>query len=444
MLLRFTFENFKSFKNETSLNLMPAKRQQHSDHVITQQAGIKTSSLPVAAIYGANASGKSNLIDAIYFAQELIIEGTKADQRINIIPFKLNSGTNINSKFEFEFINENVLYTYGFILNQKQIEEEWLFGYYNNRESKIFERITSGGKTLIKTGNIKAINKSSSPTERKKNYINFLAESTRPNQLFLTEARERNVDFLKPVIHWFQNHLKVIYPDSKFISLVSQAYKQKEFLNFLSQYLKLFDIGIESLELSEKDVDSEKMPKDLYQKIIQKLDNAEKTIEGADTAIKNKDGNLIEISINSIHKTSDGKDVIFEIEEESDGTIRMLHLIPIVSELLGKENVYIIDELDRSLHPLLSKNFINIFLSFITDKQLTGQIIFSTHQTHLLDLENLRRDEIWFVEKSKEGCSHLTSLAEYKVRKDLRIEKGYLNGRFGAIPFIGDPKSLLK
>jgi AAA15 family ATPase/GTPase len=141
------------------------------------------------------------------------------------------------------------------------------------------------------------------------------------------------------------------------------------------------------------------------------------------------------VRLKTVHKGKDGLHVSFDFEEESAGTRRLMDILPILADVRSGEKVYVIDELDRKLHPLLSRLFVESYLEQCCDS-LRGQLIFTTHDTHLLDLDLLRRDEIWFLQKDNEGGSNLYSLADLKVRPDLKIEKGYLNGRFGGIPFI--------
>ena len=278
---------------------------------------------------------------------------------------------------------------------------------------------------------------------------------TRPNQLFLTEANERNVDLLKPLSSWFRDHLTVVRPDAAYQPLVLRAQTDVQFKEFLSQFLGIADTGIQGIDLDAEELDfsrhfpamSEPERKSLLDELGRDPDHylffrAGKTVWG----LRQEPGQAAQVlRLRTRHQTSDGRQVLFEARDESDGTHRMMHLAPALLDLQCAENVYVIDELDRSLHPHLCRLYVDAFLRGVSVKKNCGQIILTTHETNLLDLDLLRRDEIWFVEKDKEGASHLTSLAEfkYKVRADLKIARGYLNGRFGAIPFIGDARKLL-
>jgi len=436
MLLQFAVKNFLSFKDEVVLNMAPAKGQAHSSHVFSYQAGKRVECLPIAALYGANASGKSNLIQAISFAQELIVIGTKSNDNIGVSPFLLDSDCrNKPSSFEFIFSLEKVLYNYGFSVTDRQVEEEWLFAYYSNREMKIFERKTVDGKVIVESGNAFFTSK------KERLIIGFIAEGKRTNQLFLHEASERNVLKIIVIINWFKYNLQIIPPDSEYSPLVNRAYREKDFVRYLSLFMNEIDTNINEVKVEKtKDKDffnelPDEIKEDLKNNKILNINDTTNLIEDVDSE------NAI-ITLLSEHVTKQGNKIPFDFGQESDGTKRMLHLFPILYKDEMNEMVFIIDEIDRSLHPLLSRYLLDIFIKSI-EKDIKRQIIFSTHETNLLDLDLLRRDEIWFVEKDEFGSSHLTSLAEYKVRKDLRIANGYLNGRFGAIPFLGDPCKIL-
>jgi uncharacterized protein len=453
MLVQVTIENFLSFKEETTLSMVGVSSDRHhANHLAVDMAGKGRSLLPISAIYGANAAGKSNLIKAIDFAKNLIVEGTRSSQAILVAPFKLDNSTDKPSKFEFIFTHKGNLYSYGFKLNNTQIIEEWLYitPAGKKREVPLFERSTSENKeTKVEYG---AILKGRSKIQEQ--FLDFIARGTRPNQLFLTEAVERNVENLKPVVDWFKDVLVIIPAESHFANLEFIVLQNEEFTNFLSDFLKFAGTGIDSIAKEEVDLNFDRhfpdMPDMIKEKILQRFaeapHNSAGTIE-SDTGqryllTKGIQGKLSLIQLRTQHLHSKGHLVDFSMEEESEGTQRLINLIPALFILQeNTEIVILLDELDRRLHPLLSRKFIEVALSC---KKLNSQsqLIFTTHDTNLLDLEIMRRDEIWFVEKNQQGASHLFSLAEFKIRPDVQIEKGYLNGRFGAIPFFGDIRNL--
>jgi len=448
MLLQFVVENFRSFQKETILNLTPAKSRIHPDHVlISEKPGPKVRALPLAVFYGANAAGKSNLIRAIDFARNIIIEGRRGESVIGTVPFRLGEN-NIDSlsRFEFVLIHDGVLYTYGFALTAREVAEEWLFATFERREVRLFERLTKEGKTHVEFGNRLASNREESRRLR------FVAEGTRPNQLFLTEANDRNVEALKRLFIWFRDHLVIIWPDAQYSRLILRAYEDKYFKDFLSTYLNIADTGIQGLELKSMKMEAEhlmnQLPEEGRKQLLEKLnidpDHSVFLSRDKMSFMIQKDSNdeIRGLTFMTQHKKPDGSVVSFDPIDESDGTHRMLHMAPALFELQTSDKVFVIDELDRSMHPLLCRLFVKAFLQSIMNRSSRGQILLTTHETSLLDLEIVRRDEIWFVEKDEECSSRLTSLAEFKVRKDLSIDKGYLNGRFGAIPFLGDVREL--
>lgn len=452
MLVQVTIENFLSFKEATTFSMLGVNSDpNHVDHLTVDVAGKGKSLLPVAAIYGANAAGKSNLIKAIDFAQDLIVEGTRSGQIIEVSPFKLGDYSKKPSKFEFIFTYQNTFYSYGFILNSSQILEEWLYGIppKKKREVLYFERITSEKKeTKVEYGATLR-----GRSEKNRQFLDFIAKGTRANQLFLTEAVERNVKSLIPIIDWFKRVLTIITAESRYTGLEIGILSSKEFTTFLSDFLKFAGTGIDSIALDEVPLDFDshflEMPKSIREKLKEELAEAGKDsvimieiIGKRYLLIKGEQEQISLMQLKTKHRHENGQLVDFSIEEESEGTQRLINLIPALFNLKkNPEKVIFLDELDRRLHPLLSRQFLDFFLQCKTEEN-RNQLIFTTHDTNLLDLDLLRRDEIWFVEKNQQGVSHLYSLAEFKIRPDLKIEKGYLNGRFGAIPFFGDIRSL--
>jgi uncharacterized protein len=436
MLAQFTVENFLSFKDETVFSMLAADEEPHRNHIIKNGRGKKLSLLRAAALYGANASGKSNLIKAIAFARNLIVNGTKSGQTIGVIPFKLSKETLTRpSRFEFIFKQAGIVYSYGFKLDSNKIYEEWLFATQQNKEELCFKRKTSAKeKVSVQFGDF-LIDKNTNG----KQFLEFVAQSTRPNQLFLTEAADKNVKEIKPVFDWFNTVLMILYADSENWTLERDIRGNENLTNFLTDFLQSVDTSINQVsteEISYKlgspayEIDPLLSPSlDLEQFGLLMIDNVKHSLKS-----EIRGDQVINHAIKTQHLSENGVTIEFDFEEESEGTQRLMNLLPALFELLNNEKVILIDELDRRLHPLLSRMFVETALA----GKKKSQMIFTTHDTNLLDLDLLRRDEIWFVEKDKSGASHLYSLAEFKLRPDLPIQKGYLQGRFGAIPFIGD------
>jgi uncharacterized protein len=450
MLIQLTIENFLSFRDEVTFSMVGVSSdRQHADRLIEDAAGKGRAVVPIAAIYGANAAGKSNLIDALRFAKNLILEGTRSNRSIPVATFKLGDYSKKPSKFEFIFTHQDARYSYGFKLNREQILEEWLHAIPAGKKKEVmyFERITSFNKKTTVDYGLPLTGKS----QRRKQFLEFIAEGTRSNQLLLTEAIDRNVEALFPVANWFRKTLVVISAEATCISLGIQVLVDNSFTDFLRQFLVLAGTGIDGIEAEEVELDFDRyfpnMSKTEREDFLQEFSEIDKEAALMDNddgkqylIYKNEISEVKLIRLITQHRHANGELTDFSIEEESEGTQRLIHLIPALFMLKEEaEKVIFIDELDRRLHPLLSRLFVKTVIECI-DRD--NQLIFTTHDTNLLDLELLRRDEIWFVEKDKQGSSSLYSLAEFKTRPDLKIEKGYLNGRFGAIPFFENPERL--
>jgi len=443
MLVQFTVKNFLSFKEESSLNLLATADAKHQLHLISNKK--KKPILRTAAVYGANGSGKSNLVKAMAFAKNLIVDGTRPDQRIPVTPFKLNEESRKSpSIFEFVINYQDTIYTYGFVVNESEVKEEWLFAIRNVREVRLFERITrSNGKARVEFGPILAKKKT-----KKHQFLSFIAEGTRPNELFLHELYQKNVKDALPLINWFREVLVIIGPESAYRDLIFDAYTNENFIQFMGIFLKNADTGIDSIVTEKIEPDFDKYFPEMPEKLKNDLLNIKPNVrvmlstpEGRRyTLMREENGEIVLLWLKARHKLKDGVYVDMEIKHESDGTRRLMDLLPALLHSKSEERVYIIDEIDRSIHPLLSRMFLQAYLD--DQKCGRGQIIITTHESNLLDRELLRRDEIWFMEKDEEGSTHLYSLSEYKVRPDLKLGKGYLDGRFGAIPFLGDLEKL--
>jgi AAA15 family ATPase/GTPase len=433
MLKRFTVENFSSFKEKNILDLTAGRTEVLQEHIVSFD---KVKILKSAIIYGANASGKSNLIKAIDFAKK-IIEDNLSNINTNKKYFRLDkTSKNRLTEFVFEIEIEEKFYNYGFnvLLDKKKINEEWLYEISSKSSNKIFSRENNSielGKILTK----KSI----------KNRFEIYAEDMKnqTHQLFLTEIAKKqlddeNVKIFNNLYKWFTDKLIIIYPNTKF-NPVSLIISDTKLIDQFKKYLKRFDTGIEDITTIEEDF--KKALKDIPDDIVNNIENDLNSKEKANVLLTSSEGNFIinkdengEIIVKKlglIHKSD--IDDIFELKDESDGTKRLFDFIPLISKF-SDDYTILIDEFDRSLHPKLTKVFFELF--YKTSNKT--QIITTTHESNLLDLELIRRDEIWFVEKDKYGASKLFSLNQFKERYDKKIAKSYLLGRYGAVPIFKD------
>lgn len=443
MLIKFSVSNAYSFNEETEFRMTAGRTTSRlGSHVIKGKSRNDPRILKSSILCGANASGKSNLIKAMSFAQKLIIEGTKTDSLIQVNPFKLDSSSeNKPSGFKFEFMCEDTIYAYGFLLNSNFILEEWLIEIKKTTEKELFHRRT------LKDGKVKVSFNAKWIKKKDLQFLGFVRQGTRPNQLFLREAVTRNVKYFSAPYNWFKDCLTILFPDSHIRGekLVYAVKTDKDFGDNLQKFLIAFGTGIDGLIFKESDLEKSnielpvRIVKDIAMKLKEK--NSEVVVRGSNKEyyiITMGHGNRLMIQrVVTQHRVKNSKEnKYFELYEESDGTNRLIDLFPALFESRNKERVFIIDEIDRSLHTNLTYKIFDLFFMF--SKDVKNQLIATTHDTGLLTLNLFRRDELWFIEKNKFGESKMYSLEEFKPRHDKDIRKGYKLGRFGAIPIISN------
>ncbi len=450
MLIRFTVENFLSFKDEVEFSMVAGRQRRHPDHILPRKSKRDLRVLKTAVIYGANASGKSNLIKAMSFAKNLIVQGTRPNQRIATSPFLFDTTTkDLPSKFNFDIRCNKQIYAYGFEVDRRNVQSEWLYEIRPRRSSKmIFERVTdSARQTHVTPGNVPYT------PEQDEQFFEFVAKGTRPNQLFLTECIERNVTYFEEVSRWFNEKLVLVFPDTRpagiEIAFMSDETFKSQFINLV----KRFDLGIENIRLENFEFESEtRIPAEVKDQIMQ--DIQEMSLDPESHAIiqipalnilvlVDENQKIISKKFVTLHiVTGDDKHESLELTEESEGTQRIFEIIPALFELLNdeRERVFVIDELDRRLHSMLSYKILELFLS--KSKGTNNQLIVTTHEVGILDLDLLRRDEIWFIEKNNTGASSAYPLEEFHPRYDKDIRKSYLQGRYGAIPLLPSRRRL--
>ena len=451
MLIRFAVENFRCFSDEAILSMLATSDSRHPSHILASPAVKGRRILKAAGVYGANGHGKTKLIDALGFLKDLMVDQVDG-KKLNVVPFRLDAEKlRKPSIFTIEFVSDGLFYEYGISVSQTHIHEEWLYAKPTTKEALIFRRVTSKLENAFSTSvqigaTMKKWMKSDSnipPAD----LIDFLADGTPPTKPFLREAVERKIDALKGAFGWFKNTLIVIHADAEYRRLHTRARDESYFLKRLSEFVTAADVGIKDLKPVEIQISKQTFP-DISDDVLDRLraaceesgDTKEVSLQkGEDVYIvrMDEDGNFIGTTFSLEHQMKSGDRVSFNLDDESAGTIRLMHLVP----MLANENsssVFVVDELDRKLHPVLSKYLLDSMLR--TDRG--SQFIFTTHNTHLLDAELLRRDEIWFVQKKSDGSSELYSLADLRVRPDIDVEKGYFQGRFGGIPVVGDVLAL--
>ncbi|MFO7789755.1 MAG: AAA family ATPase [Bacteroidota bacterium] len=445
MLIRVFIKNFLSFEKESVLSLYPGKGPDNRHVIRERNKRDDIPALKAAVIYGANASGKSNLIKAVAFMKHFVTKGFPAPAGIDFENFKLSDEAEKSSKIEFEIKTNGTCYAYGADFNKNEVLEEWLVKINKRSEQQIYKRKNLKRSVKVTFDKVNFNNKDN------EQFAHFTGRGTPRNRLFLLEASRRNLNFIpeiNDVFHWFSNQLRIIFPNTRNHGLEFNLREDKDLSEAFTRFLKYFNTGIAELSVQKTtpDIYLKDLPEDLIKNIKQSLKPGNRGIVNAQGNRKNysfektKSGDIYAHRLTAKHKKKDGDNVYFELNEESDGTNRLIDLIPSLLDLNLNDSVYFIDELDRSMHPILTREIIDYFLS--SSKDTPSQLIATTHESNLLDLDLLRRDEIWFVEKDKDNSSSLYSLLEFKPRKETKIKNGYLNGRYGAIPFLSNPEEL--
>lgn len=434
MIVQATFENILSFNEKTSISFVAGKSDSHSSHVLRAEKRDDISVLKTAVIYGANAAGKSNIIKAIYLLQMIVLGEWPKGQ---IEPFKLKDPDLKPSKIELTFKFEDKYYSYGVKCNSQGILEEWLQEINHRSKKEIFSRKKTKKEFVYKF-----------PLAKKTDFLAFLSKGTPDTKSFLSEYMNRHGEDLEPikkVYTWFDDYLQVIFPESKYDGLSFKFEEDLEFKKAFTDLLSFFNTGVVSIK-NIKGVKKEDL--NLPPKFIDEIFSSAKP--GKKMFLTTPDGEWLffemtahgVVNINklkTIHEDKNKKQYTFNMSDESDGTIRLLDFLPMLIKLKNEDSVFLIDEIDRSLHPRMSYEILNCYLSYLSPSK-QSQLITTTHECHLLNLDLIRQDEVWFVEKDENGASRLTSLAKYKPREDIR--KGYLAGHYGAIPCFASLKEL--
>lgn len=429
MLIRFTVENFLSFHERIDFNMLASPEAAHPHHVVTSGEG-GLGILRTSLIYGANASGKSNLIRAMHFARKFIVDGVEKNEAIPVIPFKLDpTCAHKPSRFEFEFRFADRQFAYGFVIDRVVVQEEWLFEITPQCDRPLFERQKNSLSFHFEHDLLENI----AVEERQR--LGYEAHSTRENLLFLTNSKERNLGWFGFIYGWFQTFLRIVFPGvgSSSVLVFSRSEQQ-----LFEECLRFFDVGIDRIDLEEFEIKNGASASAFEEDFKHAVSYGRNFTKSSRLAMFEEDsGNSNTFKFSTVRHDRDGKDVLFDVIEESDGTQRIIDIVPMLLALHKYPNiVYVIDEIESSLHPLLLRKLFNLFLNHQMFHKAESQLIASTHDVYLLDIKRLfRKDEIWFMEKNAQGESAMYSLANADV-ENLDLVNGYLNGRFGAIPFL--------
>ncbi len=423
MLVEFTVNNYKSIKDTIKFSMITSSKDEGNCFSHRNYNLLRSS-----IVYGANASGKSNFLQAMAFMSRFVLNKYKILQSVDKLPhepFKLCDETeNSSSDFEIVFFINDIKYRYGFEMDNENVYSEWLFADEKGKESKLFFRDIEE-KDYV------------NPNKFKEGHIFFDKKEEKikvsSNQLFIWKCDQNDGEISKSILKWFNQFNMIDGMDHQgYINFTMEQMEDDVFKNEIINLVQTADIGIESLSIEKEDI-----PID----IIESLPLSED--------IKNEllnDGGAKSIRLNTMHTKYDknGKiigEVVFELQkEESKGTRKFFAMSAPILDTLKNGKILIIDELDASLHPVLTQHLIQLFHNEAVNTK-NAQLIFATHDTNLLNRNIFRRDQIWLTEKNKYASTDLYSLAELKnVRKKEDFEAQYIQGKYGAIPYLGEFK----
>lgn len=440
MLLKYIVSNFKSIGHPIEFSMFPT--QSNTDErflkTINTKAGI-WKVLRRGGFFGPNASGKTSFIESLAFAKNFIINGQKSGKGTGINQFKGQfEDLKDISTFQFMFFLDEEIYEYGFSLDSRQIHEEWLMILSENDFVPLFTRVTDfNGKTEIDIESKFARNNS-----KERRLIEALKEGVKENQknqLFLYKLHDNGIKKAEQIVDWFKN-LQIIFPETKVKGLPLRLQQDTDFKTFVADSLRKMDTGVFNLSIASGEIDfhdfADKI--NLPTEIIEEIEEIKSGIVNLNGKYfifaEGQKSRTIMIQIKFEHKLNN-KVISFNIDDESDGTQRLLDLLPILFTMKeGSRAIYFVDELDRSLHTKLSQHLLNEFI--INCDNTYNQIIFTAHDVNLININNFRQDEIWFIEKNNFGESRIKPLSDFNLQKGQDTLKAYLNGRFGAVPMI--------
>ena len=421
MLIEFTVKNFRSIKEEQTFSLVQGKgKELVGSNVFTPETpdGVKPLSfglLKSAVIYGPNASGKSNFLKAMEWMQDYILLSSDNEPNIEFAPFLFDPETPTEpSFFEVIFLLDGIRYQYGFEATEQQVTGEWLFSFPQGRSLRWFERefdADSGNEVYRFGGGLSG-------------QKHIWQGATRSKALFLSTAVQLNSTGLKPIFDWFKFTLRYASLDANYMGYTFHEYQTDRKAKILS-FLQAADLPIDDLVFTEEELD------------VQKLKRLSKGI--AEQFEKEKTKSITKVEVQ--HNFAVGGAVLLAVGEESDGTRKMLHFAGPVIDVLEKGYVLFVDELHSSLHPKLVRYLIDLFHSPKSNPN-GAQLIFTSHELSNLSSEVFRRDQVWFCEKNSDQATELFPLSDFRPRKDELIAKFYMNGRYGALPYINEVMDL--
>jgi AAA15 family ATPase/GTPase len=427
VLIQFSVENFRSIRERQTLNMAASRYFKDLEDANTFHAGLPGDFprlLKSAVIYGPNAAGKTSIVEAIAFMEGMVLhsaKGSQAGEKIEVAPFALSASTrNADSEFEIALVADGVRYQFGFRANTERITEEWLFAFPNGHLQKWYQRAFDAptGQYVYKFSPLFAGGRKRTDWK----------EQTRANALFVSTAIQLNNEQLKPFFDWFQEKIAVLGKHTAlnipFVTsgdtnsiCIEDDVRRKRVVDFLN----LADLSIEDLKITSHRFSADSLPEDMPPAMRDEMTRHMKDQTFHDVAFLHRD-------------LESGELVSLDEQVESDGTRGLYAFAGPWLDVIDNDRVLIVDEIDTSLHPLIVHQLVRL----LQTQGKRAQLVFTTHDTSIMSAKVMRRDQIWFVERGTAKSTRLYSLAEFSVREQEAIEKGYLGGRYGAIPLLRD------
>jgi AAA15 family ATPase/GTPase len=431
MLVKVEVENWMSFRDRAVFTMLASKERQHGERVAHLPKYPPAKVVPIAAIYGGNASGKSNFFKAIHFAKELIVKGIRPEAFIPVQPFLLDDeAVQRPSRFLFQILVDEVMYEFSFSVTAKAVIEEKLVRMGRTADKVLYHR---------KDGEA---NFASSLEDKK--FLEFAFKGTQDNQLFLTNSVLQKGTQFRPVYLWFKESLELVAPDTRFDPFELFLDEKSPLYETMNKLLPALDTGISHLGGDELPFTSIPIPDDVREKILKELPDGG-TIRirleplNERYSVVRRGSELKAHKLVTYHTKKGGGDMKFEMASESDGSQRVIDILPVFlgASALASKKVYVIDELDRSLHTLLTRQLLEAYLNECSADS-RSQVLLTTHDVLLMDQDLLRRDEMWVVERDRHGASSLVAFSDFEqdIRSDKDVRKSYLQGRLGGVPRI--------
>jgi len=417
MLIQFSVKNFRSIRDQQLLSLVRSKSAEHAEtHSFNPRPTNAIPLLRSAAVYGANASGKSNLLKALNAMQQVVVRSAAESQRgkkLKVEPFLFDTRTDQEpSEFEVVFVVDDTRYQYGFSSTREHIVEEWLMAYPKGRMQRWFSRSFDPATKDY----------SWEMGDKLTGQKQLWQEATRSNALFLSTAVQLNSTQLQPVFDWFEDTLRIVSLDGWSPGFTASLCVKFAMKDRILDFLCAADLGVSNLRVRKREFDPRHLPEDMPASLQQSIIDE----------FKGKDV----VDLKTIHTTAQGEQVEFDFEQESDGTQKFFSLAGPWLDTLENGYVLVVDELHDNLHPHMVRFLVDLFHSSRTNPN-NAQLIFSTHETSILSQDVFRRDQIWFCEKDNAQATRLFPLTDFSPRKKLEnLERSYLSGRYGALPYF--------